>query len=142
MNKGYITNLPQDACVEVPVFVDKSGLNPAVIGNLPAHLAAMNQSNISVQSLAVEAALKADPEMAFWAIALDPLTSSVLSLKETRDMVIEMFKAEEKWLPQFEGRVLEKIETIEIPDGTKAEPVPLDPALAIANRFEKLISKG
>ncbi len=142
MNKGYITNLPQDACVEVPIFVDKSGLNPVVIGNLPAHLAAMNQSNITVQSIAVEAALKGDPEMVFWAIAMDPLTSSVLSLKEIRDMVIEMFKAEEKWLPQFKGKFLEKIEIIETPEGTEAVPVPLDPALAIANRLEKLSLKG
>ena len=33
INKGYITNLPQDCCVEVPVYVDKMGLHPTKIGN-------------------------------------------------------------------------------------------------------------
>lgn len=138
MNKGFITNLPQNACVEVPVFADKMGLHPTFIGELPHHLAAMNQSNISVQSLAVEAALQFDPEMAFWAIAMDPLTSSVLSLKEIREMVGEMFEAEAQWLPQFKGKKLKRIDLIEIPEGTQGVPVPTDPALAINNRFGKL----
>ena len=138
MNKGYINNLPENACVEVPVFADKIGLHPTVIGGLPPQLAAMNQSNITVQSLAVEAALQFDPEMAFWAIALDPLTAGVLSLKEIREMVIEMFEAEVKWLPQFQDKKLKKIDLINIPEGTEGVPVPTDPALAINNRFGKL----
>lgn len=138
MNRGYITNLPQNACVEVPVYADRMGLHPTVIGELPPHLAAMNQSNITVQSLAVEAALKLDPEMAFWAVAMDPLTSGVLSLKEIRDMVIEMFEAEAAWLPQFEGRKPKRINLIDVPKGTVGVPVPVDPALAINNRFGKL----
>lgn len=141
MNNGYITNLPYNACVEVPVFADKMGLHPTVAGDLPMHLAAMNQSNISVQSLAVEAAMKGDPEMAFWAVAMDPLTSAVLSLKEIRDMVIEMFEAEAKWLPQFEGKTLKKIDIIDVLEGTVPEPVPVDPALAVANRFVKLANE-
>ena len=138
MNRGYIQNLPQDACVEVPVFADKMGLHPTVIGALPPHLAAMNQSNITVQSLAVEAAIHFDPEMAFWAIALDPLTAGVLSLKEIREMVIEMFEAQAKWLPQFAGKELKSIDSVYIPTGTEGVPVPTDPALAINNRFGKL----
>jgi alpha-galactosidase len=114
------------------------GLHPTVMGELPPQLAAMNQSNISVQSLAVEAALNFDPELAFWAIAMDPLTAGVLSLKEIRDMVTEMFEAEAKWLPQFEGRKLRKINRIEVPIGTVGVPVPMDPALAINSRFGKL----
>lgn len=138
MNKGYINNLSQNACVEVPVFADKMGLHPTVIGGLPPHLAAMNQTNITVQSLAVEAALQFDPELAFWAIALDPLTAGVLSLKEIREMVIEMFEAEAKWLPQFKDKKLKKIGLVNIPEGTVGVPVPTDPALAINNRFGKL----
>ena len=69
MNKGFITNLPQDCCVEVPVFADANGLHPARVGDLPPALAAMNQSNITVQKLAVEAALTGDPELVVAAIA-------------------------------------------------------------------------
>jgi len=138
INKGYIKNLPDKACVEVPIFVDKMGLNPTVVGNLPPHLAAMNQSNISVQSLAADAAYMADPEMVFWAIAMDPLTSAVLTLKEIRDMTAEMFEAEAKWLPNFAGKNLKKLNYIDVLADTKPADVPVDPALAINNRFGKL----
>lgn len=138
INDGYITNLPNNVCVEVPIYVDQKGLHPLVVGNLPVHLAAINQTNLTVQSLAAEAAIKGDPNLAFWACALDPLTGAVLSLKEIRDMVIELFEAEAKWLPQFEGKKLKKLDTIDIPAGTIPVPVPVDPALAINSRFSKL----
>jgi len=138
INQGYIQNLPDDACVEVPVFVDRMGIHPTVVGELPAHLAAMNQSNITVQALAAEGAYLSDPEMVFWAIAMDPLTSSVLNLREIRDMVADMFEAEAKWLPNFKGKTLKRTASISIPAGTVPADVPVDPALAISGRFGKL----
>ena len=137
-NNGYITNLPWDATVEVPIYADKEGFHPFVIGSLPSHLAAMNQSNLTVQGLAADAALLGDPELAFWAIAMDPLTSAVLTLKEIRDMVIEMFEAQEQWLPQFKGKKLAPVSHINIPEGTVGASVPIDPALVIYSRFGKL----
>ena len=138
INRGYIKNLPDNACVEIPVFVDKMGMHPTVVGELPAHLAAMNQSNISVQSLAADGAYNADPEQVFWAIAMDPLTSSVLNLREIRNMVADMFEAQAKWLPDFKGKLLKRTASISIPKGITPVDVPVDPALAISNRFGKL----
>jgi alpha-galactosidase len=137
-DEGFIANLPKECCVEVPIFVDKMGLHPAHVGNLPQQLAALNQANVTVQLLAAEAAVTGDPELAFAACAMDPLTSATLSLKETRDMVIELFEAEAKWLPQFNGSKPKKIEIIDVPENTVGVEVPLDPALAVANRFGKL----
>ena len=138
MNNGFITNLPRDATVEVPMYADREGLHPLVVGDIPTHLAALNNSNLAVQGLAARAAIEGDPEMAFWAVAMDPLTSAVLTLKEIRDMVIDMFAAEKKWLPQFEGKTLRKIEHINVTASTVPAPVPIDPALAINSRFGKL----
>jgi alpha-galactosidase len=137
-NRGYITNLPSGATVEVPVYADHEGLHPFVIGDLPAHLAAMNQSNLTVQSLAADAAVKGDPELAFWAVAMDPLTAAVLDLKKIRDMVTEMLEAESRWLPQFAGKAIRKTEYIQVPPYTTGVPAPVDPALAINSRFSKL----
>ena len=137
LNNGYITNLPQTACVEVPIYVDRHGLNPITVGDLPPQLAAMNQSNISVQNLAVEAYLQKDPELAFWACAMDPLTSAVLTLAQTREMAREMFEAEKEWLT-IDGSALRDTPEIATPAGTIAKDVPTDPALAINNRFGKL----
>jgi alpha-galactosidase len=98
----------------------------------------LNQSNVSVQQLAVEAALTGDPEYALHAIALDPLTSAVCTLKEAREMTREMLEAQRQWLPEFEGKKLPAKPSLEIPAGVKTVDVPLDPALAIAHRFQEL----
>ena len=138
LNRGYIANLPSDACVEVPIFADRLGLHPTFVGKLPGHLAAMNQSNLSVQSLAADAAERADPEAAFWAVAMDPLTSAVLTLREIRELVAELFEAEAEWLPEFADKPLRRVKPIPIPKGTVPAEVPVDPALAISKRFGKL----
>ena len=86
-------------------------------------------------------ALKADPEHIVHAIAMDPLTSAVCTLSEIREMTAEMLEAQRLWLPQFVGKKLKSAPVISIPaDGKRAE-VPLDPALAIANRFGELAER-
>mgnify|MGYP000018976931 CR=1 FL=1 len=140
-NDGYITNLPEGCCVEVPIFVDRLGLHPVRVGALPPQCAALNQSNVTVQTLAVEAAMTGDPELAMQAVALDPLTSAVCTLRETREMTAEMLKAEAQWLPQFKGKSLRTTPPIKVTSKTKHAPVPLDPALAIVHRFGELAAR-
>ncbi|MFQ5808342.1 MAG: alpha-glucosidase/alpha-galactosidase, partial [Armatimonadota bacterium] len=138
-NDGLITNLPDGCCVEVPCYVDRTGLHPIVVGDLPPQCAALNQSNVTTQGLSVEAALTGDPELAFHAIAMDPLTSAVLTLAEAREMTAEMLEASRQWLPQFEGRTLRPTPHIDTPKDVARVDVPTDPALVIANRFIELI---
>jgi alpha-galactosidase len=137
-NDGYIDNLPQGCCVEIPVYVDRRGLHPLRVGALPTACAALNMSNVQVQTLAAEAALEGDPEKAMQAIAMDPLAGAVLTLDEIRRMTHEMLEAQRQWLPQFAGKSLAPRPFISIPANLKAIEVPLDPALAIANRFGEL----
>jgi alpha-galactosidase len=140
-NDGYIDNLPRGCCVEVPVYVDAHGIHPLRVGSLPPQCAALNQSNISVQILAVEAALTGDPEYAMQAIAMDPLTSTRCTLKEIRDMTAEMIEAQRQWLPQFKDRKLKAVPTVSIAKNVKRVAVPTDPALAVANRFGELATR-
>lgn len=100
-NTGLIANLPQNCCVEVPCFADRLGIHPCYVGDLPPQCAALNRTNINVQELAVKAALTGSRELAYQAVLMDPLTGAVLAPHEIRKMVNEMFKAERKWLPQF-----------------------------------------
>lgn len=141
-NDGYIDNLPTGCCVEVPVYVDKEGLHPLRIGKLPSQCAALNQSNVSVQGLAVEAGLTGDIEMVMQAISLDPLTSATCTLSEIREMTAELIKAESKWLPQFAGKELRRTPFISIPENIEPVDVPLDPALAIGKRFVTLATQA
>ena len=99
-NKGLITNLPEGCCVEVPCLVDRNGIQPTFVGNLPPQLAALNRTNINVQELAVIGALTVDREAVYHAVMMDPLTSAVLDLDEIRQMVDEMFEAEREYLPE------------------------------------------
>ncbi|MDG0809928.1 alpha-galactosidase [Cohnella rhizosphaerae] len=137
-NNGMIANLPADCCAEGAVFADRTGIHRTVIGEIPPQCAALNMTNINVQRLAVLAAKSGDPETVVQAIALDPLTSSVLTLKEIRDMVTEMLTAQRQWLPQFEGRLPRPTPTIETPEGLQRAEVPIDPALAVFSRFGEL----
>lgn len=90
LNKGYIANLPDNACVEVPCFVDANGINPCFIGELPLACAALNQSNINVQNLAVQAALTGNRNYIYQAALLDPHTSAELSIKDIRALCDEL----------------------------------------------------
>ena len=100
-NTGLITNLPTGCCVEVPCLVDASGIQPTQVGSLPPQLAALNRTNINVQSLIVEAALMGDTDAVYHAVMLDPLTAAVCTLPQSQEMVAEMLDAQSQWLPQF-----------------------------------------
>jgi len=100
-NTGLIPNLPEAACVEVPLWADRRGFNPVYVGPLPPQCAALNQINLYVEEMAVESALTGDPKLTFQAVAYDPLVASVLSLAEIKKMVKEMFSFNQPYLPQF-----------------------------------------
>ncbi len=101
-NRGLIENLPNDCCVEVACLVNRNGVQPTQFGSLPPQCAAINQTNINVQRLAVEAALTGDREHVYHAIALDPLTGALLTLDQIRAMTDELLAAEAHWLPELD----------------------------------------
>ncbi|MCC6168363.1 MAG: alpha-galactosidase [Caldilineaceae bacterium] len=100
-NTGLITNLPQNACVEVPVWANRKGLSPVYVGALPPQCALLTNLSASIEEMAVEAALTGDPRLVYQAIAHDPLTAAVLSLAEIRQMVNEMLAQNREYLPTF-----------------------------------------
>jgi len=100
-NTGIITNLPESACVEVPVLVDKAGFHPIHVGALPPETALLTQLSSGIEELAIQASLEGDPVAVYRAICHDPLTASVLSLAEIKEMVNELFAQHKDFLPQF-----------------------------------------
>jgi len=139
INDGAIDNLPRDACIEGPMRADDAGLHSIHVGPLPSQCAALNLTNINVQRLAVEAATHGDPEAIVHALALDPLTAAVLTLRQIRELATEMLEAQRAWLPQFAGRRIRPAPAILVPPGITRAEVPIDPALAIAGRFDDLL---
>ena len=100
-NTQLITNLPENVCVEVPVFVDKAGLHPVHVGPLPIQLVALNHLSVSIEEMTVEAALTGDPTLVYHACCYDPLAAAALSLAEIRQMVNELLAQNQPYLPQF-----------------------------------------
>jgi alpha-galactosidase len=103
MNTGrLISNLPENACVEVPCVVDRSGIMPCYVGDLPEQLAALNRTNINTQLLTIEAAITLKKEHIYQAALLDPHTNSELSMDDTIAMCDELIEAHGDWLPTYQ----------------------------------------
>ena len=102
LNTGHlISNLPQEACVEVPCLVDGYGIHPCRVGALPVQCAAMNMTNINVQLLTIEAAVTRKKEHIYQAAMLDPHTGSELDIDTIKKMVDELIDAHGSYLPKF-----------------------------------------
>ncbi len=96
-----ITNLPSEACVEVPCLVNGQGVHPCYVGALPVQCAAMNMTNINVQLLTIEAAHTRRREHIYQAAMLDPHTSSELDIDSIKKMVDELIAAHGSYLPEY-----------------------------------------
>ena len=103
-NTHLIDNLPEGCCVEVPVIASPYGLEAIHVGPLPAQLAVLVNTSARCEELAVEGSMTGDPRKVFHAVLFDPLTSAMLSMEETKQMVDEMFEANRDYLPQFKHR--------------------------------------
>jgi alpha-galactosidase len=98
---GLIGNLPQDACVEVPCLIDKGGVSPIFVGDLPLQLAAMNSSHIQVHLLTIEAAHTRKKEHIYHAAMMEPHTAAELSLDDIRKLTDKLIEAHGNLLPRY-----------------------------------------
>ncbi|WP_181685154.1 alpha-galactosidase [Halorhabdus salina] len=101
-HENSIANLPNDACVEVPVFADGAGIHPCSVGELPPEIAILNQQHTAVYELAVEAALEGDRSKVHRAVKLDPLSAAACTLEELHEMTEELIESNEAYLPPLE----------------------------------------
>ena len=101
LNTGLITNLPKEACVEVPCLVNSRGVHPCHVGALPVQCAAMNMTNINVQLLTMEAAHTLKKEHIYQAAMLDPHTGSELDIDTIKTMVDDLIEAHGDYLPKY-----------------------------------------
>ena len=100
-NDNLIDNLPQGCCVEVACLVDANGIQPTKVGALPAHLAALMQTNINVQTLLTEAILTENRDYVYYATMMDPHTAAVLGIEEIYALVDDLIASHGDWLPAW-----------------------------------------
>jgi alpha-galactosidase len=101
INTGLIDNLPQNACVEVPIMIDRNGLNPCVVGSLPEQCAALNRTNVNVQLMTIQAARSLKKEDVYMAAYLDPHTAAELGMDDIKAMCDDLIEAHGAWLPKL-----------------------------------------
>ncbi len=100
-NRGIISNLPQGCCVEVPCLVDRNGVQPCHVGDLPPQLAAVIRNTVNVHELTVEAFFQRRKEYVHQAAILDPHASAELTLDEIHSLVDDLFEAHGKMVPRL-----------------------------------------
>lgn len=102
VNNGLIPNLPAEAIVEVPCLIDRNGVNPCYVGNLPEQCAGISRMHVSVHLLTILAATTLKKEYIYMAAMMDPHTASELSPDEIKSMCDDLIKAHGDWLPKYE----------------------------------------
>ena len=102
LNEGYIENLPADACVEVPCYIDGTGVHPTKVGKLPTQLAAMNITNINPQLLTIEAAVTKDRQKIYQAAMMDPHTAAELNIDDIIRMCDELIEAHGEYMKDYQ----------------------------------------
>ena len=100
-NNGCITNLPENCCVEIPVFAERNRLNSSFVGELPQSVQPIVALTVAIEEMVVEACLTGNPELVCQAVSYDPLSAAVLSLADIKKMVQQMLNKNKDYLPTF-----------------------------------------
>ena len=121
-----VDNLPVGACVEIPVWASKNGLESVRVGPLPSSVAMLTGLSAQIEEMSIEGILEGDPRKIFQAILHDPLTTAVLTMAEIRDMVNQMFQANIEHLPTFSTYEVEGDRPMRLLPEARAEPAMAD----------------
>lgn len=97
-NRGYITNLPEGAIVEVPGLMSGAGVQGIGVGALPAGIAELCRRETTVAQLCVDAAVQGDRQLALQCLLLDPVITDLDVAQQILDDYLETYR---EYLPQF-----------------------------------------
>lgn len=98
-NRGSIYNMPAEAVVEVPATVDRAGIHPFALGELPQAVLPMLNHKVSSLDLIIEAAMEGSRRKAVQALINDPYCTDLVAAEKC---VNELIDAELKYLPNFQ----------------------------------------
>ncbi|GCE10993.1 alpha-glucosidase/alpha-galactosidase [Tengunoibacter tsumagoiensis] len=105
VNQNQITNLPNGCVIEIPGYVDRTGIHMPVVGDLPLACAATCSASVRVQEMGMEAAVHGDVMLLKQALLHDPLVGAVCNPEEVWQMADEMLVAQARWLPQYASAI-------------------------------------
>ncbi len=97
-NVGQISNLPRNAIVETPVWVDGDGIHPVHVGALPEPVAELCRRELLTAQLGIDAAVEGDRQKALQCLLLDPVMRDIETAKRVLDDYLATYR---EHLPQF-----------------------------------------
>jgi alpha-galactosidase len=100
-NRGQAPQLPAGAAVETPCLVDRNGVQPSVVDDIPPQLVALMRTQINVQELTVRALLEENTDHLYHAAYMDPHTAAELDLRQIRSLVTDLLAAHGDWIPAW-----------------------------------------
>jgi alpha-galactosidase len=118
VNENHITNLSNGCVIEIPGYVDRTGINMPVLGDLPLACAATCAASVRVQEMAMEAAVQGDVLLLKQAMLHDPLVAAVCDPEEVWQMTDELLAAQAEWLPQYRDEIPDAEERLEAAERT------------------------
>lgn len=94
-NRGAVTNMADDAFLELRCDIDMHGPRPQPVGPMPRGIRALQEQTLDTHELTVEAALHCDRDLLLRAFATDPIVNN---LSDARAMIAELLDAEREAL--------------------------------------------
>jgi alpha-galactosidase len=95
-NRGAVTNMPDDAFLELRCDVDIHGPRPQPFGLMPRGVLALQQQVLDTHELTVEAAVSHDKRILLRALATDPIINN---LSDAKNIMSDLLDAEKDVLP-------------------------------------------
>lgn len=100
INRGYVSNLPNDICVAVPVLISRDGLQGTCVGDLPAGLAEFHALHGAIQRFMVDGAVTGSRASLLAGLSLDPMCYT-LTTQERKSLIEELLNLDREFLPNF-----------------------------------------
>jgi len=98
-NCGALKGLADEAVVEIPALVNRSGAHPLVIGEMPLAVRGLVQAVKAYEELTVDAAVTGSRQTALLALVAHPL---VPTADVAEQLLARILEANRAYLPQFE----------------------------------------
>lgn len=90
-NRGYITNLPEEAIVEIPALLGNIGPMGIALGKLPEPVAELCRRQVLINELVVRAIVEENRSLALQAFALDPMIDDLDVAEKILDEYLKTF---------------------------------------------------
>ncbi len=97
-NHGAIRILPDEAVIETACIVNRSGIKPLALNEIPASVWGLICAVKNYEQLTVDAAVEGSRDQALLALVAHPL---IMDYDVARPLLDDLLNANRRWLPQF-----------------------------------------